>query len=504
MATATRNATKYTFTVLVTAVVTYIITVSFTGQRLLVKRKISIDISTSGNFERQQNETSTKLDGHENQNILRQIEAVKSVCVHKEDPPTIPHSNSPVAQNVPIRGSVKRRVFTQRANRTPTQEILSRRRRVEKVCQTTWVRGEVHGVFTHRSGVIYCYVPKAGCTFWKRVFTAAGFGNGQDPFSISRNIVHSQFGKGENYSSAHNETAYPTRLLVVRDPFSRLLASYLDKVYLPDFWSFEAKEIQRGRRECSSDFLRKHFEQMASKFQRTGQSYSTCSERMCAKYLTFAEFVEGSFQRQEPHWTPIHQICNPCAFKATHIVHLESFSQDVKPILAKMEMGHILNGMDQNKQVELEMDTLINYHFERIKEIEVYMFYRSCITLRELAYRLWQTFQWKGYIDPEMTYIVPDDTLAESAIKNNLIAQVRRARESGLGKAELMVSARERFQAQVYQTLPKYLFENLMIKYKTDFQLFGYEDMRDSMYSFLYNSDLTQTYTNLNSNQTHT
>ncbi|KAK0067608.1 carbohydrate sulfotransferase 11 [Biomphalaria pfeifferi] len=454
MVTVTRTSIRCTFIVLVTAVVIYI-HVSFNN-------------------------------GQKNLNILHQIEAAKSVSLHKNDLPTIPHFNASVSQNA----TVNSRILTDSANRTSTQEILRRRRRVEKVCQTTSVSGKVHGVFTHRSGVIYCYVPKAGCTFWKRVFTAAGFGNGQDPFSISRNTVHSQYGKGERYSSAHNETTYPTRLMVVRDPFSRLLASYLDKIYLPNFWSNEAQYIQRGRRKCSADFLRKHFEQMASKFQRTGQSYSTCSERMCAKYLTFAEFVNGSSHRKEAHWTPIHQICNPCAFKATHIVHLESFSQEVKPILAKMEMGHILNSMDQETQVELELEMLINYHFEKVEEKKVFMLNRSCITLRELAYRLWQTFQWKGYIDPKMTYVVPDDTLAESSIKNDLIAQVRRARESGLGKAYLMVSARERFQAQVYQTLPKYLFENLMIKYKTDFQLFGYEDMRDSMYSSLYNSDL--------------
>ncbi|KAI8778094.1 carbohydrate sulfotransferase 8, partial [Biomphalaria glabrata] len=134
--TVTRTSIRYTFIVSVTAVVLYI-HVSFN-------------------------------DEQKNQNIVQQIEAAKSVSLHKEDLPTIPHFNASVSQNA----TVNRWILPDSANSTSTQEILSRRRRVEKVCQTTLVSGKVHGVFTHRSGVIYCYVPKAGCTFWKRVFTA--------------------------------------------------------------------------------------------------------------------------------------------------------------------------------------------------------------------------------------------------------------------------------------------------------------------------------------------
>ena len=43
--------------------------------------------------------------------------------------------------------------------------------------------------------------------------------------------------------------------------------------------------------------------------------------------------------RTEPHWDPIHQLCDPCQFQPTHIVKMESFTPDAQAVLHDMGVG---------------------------------------------------------------------------------------------------------------------------------------------------------------------
>lgn len=108
----------------------------------------------------------------------------------------------------------------------------------------------VKGVFYDPgSRTAYCFVPKAGCTFWMRVFAFVTnrTGSARSPWDIPRLTVHA----GGN--SSNNESNYPhggplwyyekdamapdtLRFVVTRDPFSRLWSAYVDKMMLPDFW----------------------------------------------------------------------------------------------------------------------------------------------------------------------------------------------------------------------------------------------------------------------------
>lgn len=69
-------------------------------------------------------------------------------------------------------------------NETSREEFQKRRRRVNYVCAHSQVIGNVKNFMTDKqAGVFYCIVPKAGCTFWKRIFTALNL-------KVCRNILN--------------------------------------------------------------------------------------------------------------------------------------------------------------------------------------------------------------------------------------------------------------------------------------------------------------------------
>ncbi|KAH9489738.1 hypothetical protein Btru_057110 [Bulinus truncatus] len=363
---------------------------------------------------------------------------------------------------------------------TSDAEIEKRLQRVNNVCSRNRVSGNVHGVFTHTSGVIYCFVPKAGCTFWKRVFRALN-SSIDNPFTISRNLVHTDQGRGVAFTDQHNKERYPVRFLVTRDPFSRLLSTYLDKFYLPDFWFSEARKMIRNRAPnetiCETDFLRVHFTKMASRFGNGTQEPHSPNRTHCSKYMTFSEFVRAGLNVSEPHWMPIHQICNPCLFNVTHVLRMETFNQDARLILDRMGMDNVLDNINPVTQVNEDMQTIIDYNFNKTHEPDLEGFFNRCITPRELSYRLWHNFRWRGYIDPDLDYVIPDFT-EEEEVKEDLTRQIWRARQSGLAHPERMEREKRYFRERAFQTITRQLFETLIKKYKNDFQLFDYQDCK--------------------------
>ena len=87
--------------------------------------------------------------------------------------------------------------------------------------------------------------------------------------STNKTQVHSD--KPRFYSNlTHSEQTLGLRFMVTRDPFTRLVSSYLDKAYLADFWTAEMLRLTVSRNfppRDDQDFLRRHFDKMAASFQ---------------------------------------------------------------------------------------------------------------------------------------------------------------------------------------------------------------------------------------------
>lgn len=137
-------------------------------------------------------------------------------------------------------------------------------------------------------------------------------------------------------------------------------------------------------------------------------------------------------------------------------------------------------------QVDEEIHSISKYNFHHFYSYNVSKtFYRTCISPNEIAYRLWQNFLWRGYIDPEVTYKIPSfNNLAE--IEKDFMSQVWSARKSGLQNRERMRNAKREFKEKAFASISKDLFLRISEKYELDFQLFGYTDIRDKLFDIYW------------------
>ena len=134
-----------------------------------------------------------------------------------------------------------------------------------------WARNEMQSEVyiikgSHSPPVAYCEVPKVGCTFWKRVlrFINKDYDtpNITNPKQISRMYTHMASFKNTAKLSLTDDKNFqlfhkiPRKFMFTRDPYTRQWSAYLDKFFLPDFWSAYGKTASmmfRKRPSCGDD-----------------------------------------------------------------------------------------------------------------------------------------------------------------------------------------------------------------------------------------------------------
>lgn len=303
--------------------------------------------------------------------------------------------------------------------------------------------------------VKYCWIEKVGSSFMKSFFRH--FQN----YTLARNTtlnrqtkhgstdkdINRQQHKGDNY----------TRIMIVRDPFERLLSGYIDKFFLPSpiFWK------KRGR------YIIKHF-----------RPNSSVKEQSCGHNVTFLEFIQyvvhvstRDKNMEEPHFTPMHTHCKPCLIHYDYVWKMETIMPDFKHAikhLINMKDLHI-DGFDFRMDKEhLSSDVIsrITFMFERRYDIE------KCITFYEACLRTWRGFQMRGVIDKNDKFpliSLPEDF--NVTVYKDLVMKSSNAMKS---KSKVKGQKKEVF-LESYSLLPVKLLEQLEGSVtKIDSEIFNY------------------------------
>ncbi|XP_017655243.1 carbohydrate sulfotransferase 8 [Nannospalax galili] len=172
-----------------------------------------------------------------------------------------------------------------------------------------------------RHRVLYCEVPKAGCSNWKRVLMVLA-GLASSTADIQHNTVHygsalKRLDTFDRQGIVHRLSTY-TKMLFVREPFERLVSAFRDKFEHPNSYYhpvFGKAILARYRANASREAL------------RTGSG------------VRFPEFVQYLLDVHRPvgmdiHWDHVSRLCSPCLIDYDFVGKFESMEDDANFFLS--------------------------------------------------------------------------------------------------------------------------------------------------------------------------
>ncbi|XP_022102872.1 carbohydrate sulfotransferase 13-like isoform X2 [Acanthaster planci] len=186
---------------------------------------------------------------------------------------------------------------------------------------------------TDKTRLLYCAVPKAGCTNWKKVLMVLE-GHQKHVWNITGYEAH-QHNHIRNLSSMRPRDreyileTYP-KFMYVRDPFVRLISAYRNKI-ARDI-SHQGKVFRGYARRIVSKYRKGA---LLHELEAEGNYNVTWDEWI--SYLTDPSELNGFNQ----HWMEFYKLCFPCRIYYDFIGNLETASTDSAYMLAVLGLDRV-------------------------------------------------------------------------------------------------------------------------------------------------------------------
>ncbi|XP_067402408.1 carbohydrate sulfotransferase 9 [Emydura macquarii macquarii] len=199
-----------------------------------------------------------------------------------------------------------------------------------------------------RHKILYCEVPKAGCSNWKRILMVLN-GLASSAYSISHDTVH--YGKHLKKLDSYDLKGIQTRLntytktIFVRDPMEKLVSAFRDKFEHPNSYYhpvFGKAIIKKYRLDPDEEAL------------KTGSG------------VKFKEFIQYLLDTQRPvgmdiHWEQISKLCYPCLINYDFIGKFETLEEDANYFLqligapAELKFPHFKDRHSSDERTNTEV-----------------------------------------------------------------------------------------------------------------------------------------------------
>ncbi len=135
-----------------------------------------------------------------------------------------------------------------------------------------------------------------------------------------------------------------SKFVIVRHPFTRLVAAYRDKFELmnPWFYQKDATKIIEGYR----DLAMKRFNPEIIRATRDRKSKEPLP--------TFWEFVQYVLHKPnvtqlDAHWQPVSTFCSPCLMSYDYILKLESYEEEEEWLHQSLGIKELLRTQSLNR-----------------------------------------------------------------------------------------------------------------------------------------------------------
>jgi hypothetical protein len=203
----------------------------------------------------------------------------------------------------------------------------------EKARQVDMYQSYKHLMYDDKYKMLYCFVPKGGCTSLKPVFEYL-HGLIDANQTLDRHDIH-----GANthktllsrLSRAEREKRLKTyyKIMILRDPLERMMSAYKDKLEVPLSSDKRLKDHNKGdvARFLSPDDHKLVLKEVVSKGN-------------AVPYVSFTDFMtylsREKLSNLDQHFMPMYHLCNPCAVNYTFYGNFHSLTDDIHQALREV------------------------------------------------------------------------------------------------------------------------------------------------------------------------
>ncbi|XP_060598876.1 carbohydrate sulfotransferase 9-like [Ruditapes philippinarum] len=315
-------------------------------------------------------------------------------------------------------------------------------------------------LYSKQYRLAYRLVPKIGSTFMIQVYSILeNNGKTGNLLNLPRSSIHNKrvdrFRKIISLSSLNTYTF----LVMARNPYSRLYSAYIDKVY-----------ILNNLNLCSdihSTLFRKKERMFLCKFD-----------------ISFEQFLEYYLDKGgsvlSGHYNPIlsHKIARKlCNLQNIIIVKQETFSEDMdhvfKSVHVKGKEYDVIYDVMHSKQTKITIGSIVKTVYQRFSSSLSLV---TCLTWKEIAKKLWKSFQIQGYINeksqfPEKKYQNLNDYKSDKYLIKVILQEVRRNPLSH----EEKIKQRNEALIKAFTGVDKKYLRKIRELYAMDFNMFQYK-----------------------------
>ncbi|KAK7491717.1 hypothetical protein BaRGS_00016973 [Batillaria attramentaria] len=281
----------------------------------------------------------------------------------------------------------------------------------------------------------YCPITKCGSSTWKRLFDAIRKHSGQ---TTKKGVAPKK-----------KEASGATVIVFVRNPYSRLLSAYIDKLFGPNtqYWKYIGTYVVANFRSNASD-----------------------ESLRCGHDVTFAEFIRYVIHAQttgvhrDSHFIPTHDHCHFCQRDFHYVGHLETISED---------MPYILNAINSpvNYTKDFDNSTIVTGAMWVFGQMRSKL--EACMGLEEACRRLWKKWHIRGIISKSQLFPFSREEMknmdTDTFVSESLKA-LERSRDNPSRKGQ-----KSEAMAEAFSSVPlkdRLELQKLLV---LDFELFGFE-----------------------------
>ncbi|XP_030831363.1 carbohydrate sulfotransferase 10-like [Strongylocentrotus purpuratus] len=189
-----------------------------------------------------------------------------------------------------------------------------------------------HIYFSDKHKLLYCFIPKVGCSNWKRVMMILNWSKKNISEMLSDEVhEHNGMKRLAELSRAEQQQKLQTykKFIYVRNPFGRVVSAFNNKF----------GDIVQYRKAP-------YFQGFAKTIMKQFRSHATATELKTGENITWTEFVKFLTQSNRPffddHWEEMFKICSPCKIRYDYVGHLETVSEDAKYMLTDLQVDSLI------------------------------------------------------------------------------------------------------------------------------------------------------------------